>query len=391
MKKNSIAFLLIFWSFLANSQQMTDFEWTKIYGGSYSECYGVPQHDNSSIILSEDEKFIYVATTSSSNDGFVRDSLGMLDGWILKLDSQTGDTLKTYVFGGSKYDVISDICNANDGGIVICGHSNSQDGDFEKTNLHINLGMPDYDYSDGFIAKFSADLVLLWVKYYGGQPFVEETSVGTDKLYSIIQTKDGGYMAAGSTYSNTDDIPTDWDRYLGGWLLKIDKDGIIEYTDKFVGVNHNENNPNDLVDVVELEEDLFAAIGTQTYFIDNSDGTWDWKDFIWVIKTEGKKILAEAEFGNTSSNYGISICKSEIGLNATSYIRPISGDVSQGYGLTDILLMQLSENIELKDKKFFGGSSEDFPYGTIMDNFGHYIVYGQTISSDYDAEGDGYG
>ena len=145
-------FLMAF--FTGFSQTKPDTLWTKTMGGSLWEAYGSGFQSKSAIALSEDEKSLYIASTTSSNDGFVTDSLGSLDGWLIKLDAQTGDTLWTDVLGGSYWDQILDVTATPDGGCVVCGYSNSLDGDFENRGLHLSVSMPDYVYSDGFIGKY---------------------------------------------------------------------------------------------------------------------------------------------------------------------------------------------------------------------------------------------
>jgi len=382
-------FLLItfFISFLNSySQSPADFLWSKTMGGSGFESYGYEVFDKAAIALSVDEKSLYVGTSSSSNDGFVNDSLGSLDCWLIKLDTQTGDTLWTKVFGGSGYEEITDVTETADGGCIVCGFSNSMDGDFENKGLHLSLTMPDYIYSDGFIAKFSAKGEIEWLKYYGGRPFIEETSVGIDKLYKIITTKDGGYMAAGYTYSNTDDIPVDLERFIGGWLLKVDKNGKIIHSDKFTGKNHNESNPNTLVDIIETEENVFYAVGSQSYII-VGDGTIEFQDYIWVIKTDGVKIIEEKEYGNNvGSSYPAGLTVTESGkILVVATAQAARGDVSQIYGSYDIWLLKLGQNLEIDEERNLGGTAGEYPFSIVSDKNGHYMICAYTNSEDYDA------
>ena len=386
MKKIFLSIVVFFSVLYVFAQSKPDIIWSKTMGGSSYEAFGYQVFDRAALALSSDEKSLYIGSSTASYDGFVKDSIGGLNGWLIKIDAKTGDTLWTYVPGGSGFDKICDVTATKDGGVIVCGSSNSVDGDFENKGLHLNLSMPDYDYTDGFIAKFSASGNLEWTKMYGGQPFIEETSVGTDELYKIINTSDGGYMAAGYTYSATDDIPIDLERFRGGWLLKVDKDGKIQHSDKFTGPNHNENNGNNLVDIVEAAPNLYYALGTQSYIIENP-GTLEFQDFIWVIKTDGKVISEQKEYGNSvASNFPSGITLDDSGNIFASGIAQINrGDVSMSYGGYDFWVMKMNEDLDLNDEHTYGGTEGEYPYAMITDNKGHYLIPGYTNSIDYDS------
>ncbi len=389
MKNTLYLIFAIFIAISGFSQTTPDTLWTKTIGGSSFEGYGAGLQNRVAIALSPDEKSVYIASCTYSHDGFVSDSLGSLDGWLVKLDSETGDTIWTDVVGGTYFDMITDVIATSDGGCVICGYSNSLDGDFANTGLHLNASMPTYIMNDGFIAKYSASGEIEWIKMYGGRPVAEETSTGTDELYKIIATKDGGYMATGYTYSTSDDLPIDLDKYRGGWLLKVDKNGNIEHSDKFVGEHHEAENGNIFFDIVETKENMYYVIGEQRYSIFNPDTTTQ----IWIVKTEGKEILEEKEYGSTATeNYACSIVKGSDGtLFAVGSVTSATGDVQSIYDRFDIWLFQIDEgDLSLLDQKTLGGTESDFPYQLVQDEKGHFLMTAYTSSYDNDAFG-GFG
>ena len=384
-----IIFIIISGMFSIKAQTNPDTIWTKTIGGSYVEAFGEDNtQTKSKISLSYDEKSLYIGTTTASGDGDVSDSLGNLDGWIVKMNLD-GDTLWTDVFGGSGFDYLSDITATPDGGVVICGFSNSQDVDFANTKLHTNINLPDLDFmTDGFIAKYTAEGKKEWVKYYGGRPLADLTSMGQDELYEIIVTKDGNYLAVGYTYSETDDLPVDYDKYRGAWFLKVDKTGKIILSDKLVSPTHNENSSNKFYDVVEQEENIFYLIGWQGYMREIAGG-FIIEDFFWAVKTDGVTIFAQDEYGipNTST-YASSICKGpDNTFFAVGSHYGTGGDVQTSNGKLDVWLIQLDSDLNLVDQNSFGGSENDYPFQVVSDNFGHYFMVGYSTSTDLYAEG----
>lgn len=111
------------WVFKINSQGTI--EWQKSLGGSV--------HEGAYSILQEpDGGFVLVGYTSS-NDGDVSGNHGITDGWIIKL-SATGDIVWQKLLGGSWTDALSSIQHTNDGGYIAGGYTLSNDGDLEGLN-----------------------------------------------------------------------------------------------------------------------------------------------------------------------------------------------------------------------------------------------------------------
>jgi len=86
----------------------------------------------------------------------------------------------------------------------------------EAKNGYILAG---YTYSDvkgndGWLVKIDGDGRVMWEKKYG--------DYADDYVYWAEQTKDGGYIAAGKTYSYA------YNSFMG-WLLKVNENGEIQY------------------------------------------------------------------------------------------------------------------------------------------------------------------
>jgi hypothetical protein len=126
MKKRLI-FLLVFvfiFSMPIVVQAATEdpeIEWSKILGGSGSEDV------LRSIQQTNDGGYI-VSGYSSSNSGDVTRNHGGFDYWVVKLESNREIEWQKCL-GGSSYDNATNIRQTSDGGYVIGGFSNSNNGD----------------------------------------------------------------------------------------------------------------------------------------------------------------------------------------------------------------------------------------------------------------------
>ncbi|CAN5619161.1 hypothetical protein BH11BAC1_BH11BAC1_30350 [soil metagenome] len=99
--------------------------WQKSYGGSFLET-------PVAIEQTTDNGFIAAGYTSS-NDSDVSGNHGQEDYWVIKIDS-SGNVQWKKCYGGSLDDEAYDICQLNDGGYVVVGHSQSFDGDVLNTD-----------------------------------------------------------------------------------------------------------------------------------------------------------------------------------------------------------------------------------------------------------------
>ncbi len=94
--------------------------WQNALGGSADS-------QGRSIIATNDGGFIVAGSTSAS-DGDVTFNNGAFDGWVVKLDS-LGELVWEKTMGGSATDSPSTIRSTTDGGFLLAGYSQSNDGD----------------------------------------------------------------------------------------------------------------------------------------------------------------------------------------------------------------------------------------------------------------------
>jgi hypothetical protein len=154
-------------------------EWDRAFGGS-------KYNGASSIQQTTDLGYIVAGYTESKG-------AGKRDVWIIKLD-KNGNKEWDKTFGGSKYDEAKSIQQTSDGGYIVAGYTELKGA----------------GQDDAWLIKLDKNGNKEWDKTFGGSE--------KDGFSSVSQTHDGGYVAAGHTYSKG---AGEGD----GWILKLDKEG----------------------------------------------------------------------------------------------------------------------------------------------------------------------
>ncbi len=143
-------------------------EWQKCLGGTESdEAFCIVQ-------TSDEGRGYIIAATTESKDGDVLGNHGKEDFWIVKI-SASGSIEWQKCYGGSDYDEVHSIIQTSEGGYVVAGSTDSQDGDvFGK-----------HAGGDAWVIKLNSQGIIQWQKCFGGS--------NGETAYSLIQTFDGGY------------------------------------------------------------------------------------------------------------------------------------------------------------------------------------------------------
>ena len=146
-------------------------------------------------------------------------SWGSSDYWVVKLNS-SGAIEWQNTIGGSSTDYLYSLQQTSDGGYILGGWSQSGlTGD--KTEA--SMGGSDY-----WVVKLNSSGAIEWQNTLGGG--------GEDKLYSLQQTTDGGYLLGGHSYSGISGDKTEVP--LGGsdyWVVKLNSSGAIEWQNTIGG------------------------------------------------------------------------------------------------------------------------------------------------------------
>ncbi len=239
-----------------------DILWEKSYGGKHAEYLFDAQP-------TPDYGFILAGSSSSGKNGNKSEfSQGNLDYWVWKMDEK-GELDWQKSFGGSGDDFLQTIRLTNDGGFILAGTSNSAKSIQKNEN---SRGQEDF-----WILKLDARGGEMWQKTIGGN--------GQEKLNSIIQTIDGGYLIGGSSSSDVSGEKTEANRgNLDYWIIKLNKSGNIQWQKTYGGSQFDL-----LKSVVQTKEGGYLLAGYSNSVasgdkIENNIGVGDY----WIIKTDDK-------------------------------------------------------------------------------------------------------
>lgn len=157
--------------------------WKEFAGGNMDTFVGVAEGTDGSI---------YALGNFYSEKLFP--ALGKCDSGIVKYSSD-GVMMKKTAIAGTGIDEFKGITASSDGGVVVCGTSDSSDteGDsFFKGDLASRGGY------DSYIIKYANDLTIRFATPVRGQ--------NNDTATSVIELPNGNYIIAGSTNSSTRDF-----------------------------------------------------------------------------------------------------------------------------------------------------------------------------------------
>lgn len=342
---------LDFWILKLNSTG--DIQWKKTLGGS-SEDYAF------SINQTSDGGYIVAGSTKFSFTGGIPGNHGDYDFWVVKLNA-TGNIEWQKALGGSGADNALEIQQTLDGGFIVAGDSNSNNG-----NLTSNNGS-----CDAWIVKLDTTGNIEWQKNYGGS--------NCEYLSSIKQTNDGGYIFAATTYSNDGDVMGN----QGGsdyWIVKINSLGTIEWQKTYGGSGF------DAVYNIQITNDggyVFAG-GANSNNGDVS-GNHGLADF-WIVKTNLMGVIEwQKALGGSYMDRASKIINTiDNGYVVAGLTTSNDGDVSglYNFGFSDFWIVKLNSHGDLQWQKAIGGSNFDEAYSIEQTSDNGFIISGFSFSSD---------
>ena len=301
-----------------------------------------------------------VAGYADSNNGDVSGNHGGKDAWIVKLNS-TGGIQWQKCLGGSGWDEAWAIQVTSDGGYIMAGRTNSVNGDATGTN-----GGLDY-----WVVKLSNSGIIEWQKALGG--------TGEDDAYAVRETSDGGYIVAGESSSNNGNVTGNHGDY-DYWVVKLNATGNLEWQKCFGGGGTDRAN-----DIVEAADGGYVVMGqasSNNGDITHAHGGYD----IWVVKISHNGTLEwQKSFGGSDQDWGRAIQRTIEGgyiICGTNWSN--DGDIQDTTSIYDYWVLKLSREGILEWQKFLGGSIGETGRAIQQTSDGGYIVGGMSWSIDGD-------
>ncbi|MFI5173160.1 MAG: MopE-related protein, partial [Chitinophagales bacterium] len=273
--------------------------------------------------------------------------------------------------GGTLDESYGDIIQTYDGGYLIGGYSNS----YASGDKVENCLAGSYDY---WVVKLDPMGNIQWQNTIGGD--------GSDVLYSLKQTLDGGFILGGTSSSDISGDKTEGQ--VGGgfysdyWVVKIGSTGAIQWQQTIGGTL------GDALKSIDITQDggyILGGISNSGIGGDKTEALIGGSDF-WVVKIDSTgNIIWQNNLGGDNYDGG-----TDVTIASTSdggYIlggdsdSGISGDKSEFcLGNKDYWVIKLDSNGVIVWENTIGGSNTDILYSLDLANDGGYILGGESSS-----------
>jgi hypothetical protein len=355
MKKLILLLALIAFQF-TNAQAPTAI-WQKCYGGSNDETLsGLP-------IATSDGGFILLSKSNSNNGIVTGNHGGENDAWIIKTNN-IGTVQWQRCYGGSGDDEISSIIPTVDGGYLLAGNTNSNDGDVS--------GNHGASY-DGWIVKINAVGTILWQNCLGGD--------SNEYLSTIIPTSDGGYIACGYTSSiNNGDVIGNTNN--GGWVVKINNLGVIQWQKVY-----DNSGFRDFYSILQTADGGYVLCG----YLENSSLDNYNHDVLIIKVNQGGNIQWQNSYGGSKDDRPQNVIfTNDGGYMITAISDSNDGDVYGNHGNFDIWVFKISATGVILGQNCYGGSGDEYG-GTQPTIDGGYLISGWSTSNDGNITGNNGG
>ena len=260
-------------------------QWQNTIGGTANDGLN-------SIFQTTDGGYICGGSSISNISGDkTENNLGLNDYWVIKLDSSGGIQWQNTI-GGSSNDDLYSISQTTDGGYICGGWSNSNISvDKTENNWDTSLFTPDY-----WVLKLDSSGNIQWQNTIGGNDI--------DRLYSISQTSDRGYILGGISFSDSsgDKTENNLDTVLNTydyWIIKLDSSGNIQWQNTIGG-----NSDDWLFSISQTFDGGYVCGGWSNSNIsgDKTENSQGGRDY-WVVKLDSSgNILWQNSFGGNNTD-----------------------------------------------------------------------------------------
>jgi hypothetical protein len=263
--------------------------------------------------------------------------------------------IKTY--GGSGYDTGINIQQVKDGSYVFSAISLSNDKDFSG-----NKGS-----FDGWVVKLDTAGKIKWKRCIG--------DAGLDIINSIQQTKDGGFVVAGTTASSDGIFSGNHGAY-DAWVIKLNAAGSIQWTKCYGGSDHD-----DAQRILQTADGGYIFTGNCYSFDGDGAGS---DSNAWVAKLDSAGKIQWQSFPGiegTEEIYNIFLAS-----DGSYIICGGSIDEDTEY-FKDAYIAKLTQKGALAWQKTYGGSGADMAQGIVQAYDGSFVFSGLTYSKNGNVSG----
>ena len=238
--------------------------------------------------------------------------------------------------GGTGNDYIESVSETSDGGYIVGGYFGSS-----SIDLGNGISLTNQGSDDGMVIKYNSEREVEWAQEIGG--------TGEDRIQSVSETSDGGYIGRGYIYSKSIDLgngvsltnkDSSTERNIDGMLIKYDSTGNTEWAEVIGGTGSDYINS-----VVETRDGGYIVggffysrtidLGNGVSLINQSSSQYVPDGMVIKYNSEGKIEWAQTIGGTGEDNIRSVIETSDSGYIVVGFLRNSSIDLGNGIILTN--------------------------------------------------------
>ena len=345
---------------------LTNHSRAQLFNVSQSHCFGG----------SGNEEFFHASKTadggylltglSNSDDGDINQTTvyDTSNIFVVKCDSN-GVKQWARTYGGNLYDKGRYGIEDSQGNFLITGTTLSMDGDVIAAHLNAEV----------FVMKLNPAGNIIWFRTYGGN--------GSESSRYIRQTSDGNFLIGAYSTSASGDLDT---THLGshdGWIFKIDTAGDLIWSKSFGG------SATDRIRWIEPTADggfIFTGSTMSNDF--DCIGNHGDHDY-WIGKVDSiGNLMWSRVFGGSGPDWAYHITAAHDSTWFVSgYTQSSDGDVSGFKGNTDGWIIHIDDQGNLIKQKCLGGTNLDRLFRMIKKSDNEWMAAGFASSINFDLAG----
>lgn len=305
--------------------------------------------------------------------------------FVFPLFTYSQEILWEKSYGGTHADYLFDAQPTADYGFILAGSSLSN-----KTGNKTDDNQGDLDY---WVWKMTEKGDLDWQKSFGGSGF--------DLLQSIKNTRDGGFILAGTSSSSTGfQKKEDCKGITDFWVVKLDASGGEQWQRTIGGSGQDEllcafqtkdggyilggsssSNPP----VIAIKPDAKSIATSKADLFNKSEKSRGNMDY-WIVKLDKE---GDIEWQRTYGGQYADVLRSMEQTKDNGYIlagysnSPISGDKTvNNKGIGDFWIIKINDTGEIQWQNTYGAEGDDQPYVIHQTIDEGYIVGGNSNSKN---------
>jgi len=331
--------LFLFFPFVAYSQPAID--WSTNFGDTQAEYA-------TDLIATSNNTFTILFNRLSSN--------GESEFCLTKVEENNTE-IWTKCFSGVFTDLGKGLIATEDGGMVICGKSNSPDFLGQKYN----------GGTDGFLMKLNSSGILEWQIGLGGGQL--------DVLNDIGLSPNGDLIAVGYSFSNDGDLDSN-EGLADVWVISVSPNGQLNWSKRYGGISSDQGT------ALAFDGNHMVVAGHSNTGNEFRKGGDDW--YVLKLDVQGNQ-LWEKTYGGDKHEKATDILKLSDGSYAiVGFTESFGGDVSNNNGKRDGWLVKLSADGNIQWTQVIGGSQNE-QLSSVAQNFEDQIIvsgFGDSADGD---------